>query len=140
MAAALLLVVLFIIWVCVIFQIVTLFAPMLPTFGHLHWSLAVGATFLGLLIGWIVGETFARSERLDAKAVVSLISVMVGGAVIGLFQLLLNATNGTPTDISPEVCFYPVALFVAFAVTNTLIRVSTARKDFVQWNGRGHWT
>jgi hypothetical protein len=51
-------------------------------------EVVLGASALGMLIGSMVRVVFRQMKKLDAKALASLISLMVGAGVIGLFRAI----------------------------------------------------
>lgn len=51
-------------------------------------EVVLGASALGMLIGSMVRVVFRQMKKLDAKALASLISLMVGACVIGLFRAI----------------------------------------------------
>ena len=68
-----------------------------------------GSLCLGAVIGLMARPTFTKIEKLDAKALASIVSVMVGAAVIGIFQ----AFSGK--ELPDQVYYYPVGLLVGYA-------------------------
>ena len=51
-------------------------------------EVVLGASALGMLIGSMVRVVFRQMKKLDAKALASFISLMVGAGVIGLFRAI----------------------------------------------------
>jgi hypothetical protein len=91
------------------------------------WFVASGAICLGIVVGWMAGQTFVQIEKMSVTALGAIVGVMVSGAVIGLFQHFLgNNLNGVPA----EVWLYPVGLFVgAFcAVTASYLQQMALRR------------
>jgi hypothetical protein len=93
----------------------------------MNWLIALGATSLGLVVGWMAGQTFVRLKALDATALGAVVSVMVGAAVIGLFQ---NFVGGKSAGFPQEVWLYPVGLLagVFAAVYASYSHEKTLRK------------
>jgi hypothetical protein len=78
------------------------------------FEVILGSGCLGMLIGSMVRVTFHQVKQLDAKRLASLISVMVGAGVIGLFRAISG--NKLPDDIY----FYPIGLLLGYAFTAAL--------------------
>jgi hypothetical protein len=60
-------------------------------------EVVLGASALGMLIGSMVRVVFRQMKKLDAKALASFISLMVGAGVIGLFRAISG--QNLPDDI-----------------------------------------
>jgi hypothetical protein len=95
---------------------------------RMNWVIAIGAICLGLVVGWMAGQTFVQLKRFDVTALASIISVMVGAAVIGIFQSFLGKE---PKNCPVEVWFYPVGLLlgVAGAEAISYSQKKTAQSD-----------
>lgn len=52
----------------------------------MDWLTFSGTCSLGIVIGWMVRRTFNQQQKLDAKVLGTIVSVMVGAGVIGLFK------------------------------------------------------
>jgi len=76
-----------------------------------HVLVAVGACSLGILLGALIGIFVAQSEKFDAKALNSAISVLGGSGVIAVFHLV--GGKGV-TLLDPWYWLYPVGLLVGF--------------------------
>src|SRR6266850_2305480 len=98
----------------------------------MDYVIACGAVSLGIVVGWMVYHTFVRQEKLDAKFLGSIISVMVGASVIGIFQRI-TGKSGLPR----EVYLYPVGLLIGVAVTATLKFIGDTDKSHQQGTDRG---
>lgn len=101
----------------------------------MNWPVALGAVCLGLVVGWMAGETFARLKPISVSALGAVVTVMVGTAVIGLFRSFLGGDrlNGYP----PEVWLYPVGLLIGVSLAVGVTRGS----DLLDWIGdrRRRW-
>lgn len=82
----------------------------------MNWLVLAGAISLGLLIGSMVRAVFRQMTTLNAKALGSLISVMIGAGVLGLF----HAISGSGTPLPQEVYTYPVGLLLGYVITALL--------------------
>ena len=90
----------------------------------MDYLIASSATSLGAVVGWMVHTTFVRQERLDAKVLGSIISVMVGAGVLGLFHTINGSGNNGSSGSSGlprEVYAYPIGLLVG-VVANPIIK------------------
>ena len=90
----------------------------------MDWLILISAASLGIVVGYMVGHTFIRLKRIDAKALGSIISVMVGAGVLALFQRLGGRGEGLPR----EVYAYPVGLLIGTALASAYAQV-TARAE-----------
>jgi hypothetical protein len=70
-------------------------------------------------------HTFKRQERLDAKVLGSIVSVMVGASVIGIFQKIAGSTSG---GLPQELYLYPVGLLIGVVVTAILKFIRDSEK------------
>jgi O-antigen/teichoic acid export membrane protein len=66
---------------------------------------AIGATCLGAVIGWLVRYFIRRFERFGPAALASIVSLILGGAVVKFLE----------ADRSVW-WFYPIGLFVGMAI------------------------
>jgi Na+-translocating ferredoxin:NAD+ oxidoreductase RnfD subunit len=77
-------------------------------------EVVLGAAALGMLIGSMVRVVFRQMKKLDAKALASLVSLMVGAGVIGLFR----AISGQ--KLPDDIYFYPLGLLLGYVFTAAL--------------------
>jgi hypothetical protein len=92
----------------------------------MDYLIAGGAISLGIVVGWMVYHTFVRQAKLDVKFLGSIISVMVGASVIGIFQKIAGNGSGLPR----EVYLYPVGLLAGIVITATIKLIGdTEKKD-----------
>jgi hypothetical protein len=73
-----------------------------------------GTIALGMVIGWMVRRTFIQQQKLDAKVLGSIISVMVGAGVLGIFKFFSGGING---PLPNEVYGYPIGLLAGVLAT-----------------------
>lgn len=66
---------------------------------------AIGATALGIVVGWLVRYFIRRFESFTPKALGSVVSIIAGGAIISFLK----------TDMSVW-WFYPIGLLIGFIV------------------------
>jgi hypothetical protein len=99
----------------------------------MNYVIAGGAISLGIVVGWMVYHTFVRQEKLDAKFLGSIVSVMVGASVIGIFQKVA----GTNSSLPQEVYLYPVGLLIGIVATATVKFIGDAEKRHEQRTARG---
>jgi Na+-translocating ferredoxin:NAD+ oxidoreductase RnfD subunit len=85
---------------------------MLSTFDK--FEVILGSAALGMLIGSMVRVVFRQMKTLDVKALASLVSLMVGAGVIGLFR----AISGQ--KLPDDIYFYPVGLLLGYVFTAAL--------------------
>jgi len=81
----------------------------------------VGATSLGLLVGWMTGKVFVQLREFTPKAVTSILVVMGGAGVAVIFHLLNHSGLS-----SQAVWAYPIGLLVGFGACE--IRAALERK------------
>lgn len=99
----------------------------------MNYVIAGGAISLGIVVGWMVYHTFIRQEKLDAKFLGSIVSVMVGASVIGIFQKIAGTNSGLPQ----EVYLYPVGLLIGVVVTATVRFIHITEERHEQRTVRG---
>ncbi len=87
---------------------------------------------LGVVVGWMVYHTFVQQQKLDAKVLASIISVMVGASVIGIFQKIAGKSS-----LPREVYLYPVGLLIGVIVTASLKFIGDTEKSHQQRTSRG---
>lgn len=90
----------------------------------MDYLIAGGAISLGIVVGWMVYHTFVRQPKLDVKFLGSIISVMVGASVIGIFQKIAGNGSGLPR----EVYLYPVGLLIGIVITAVIKFVGDTEK------------
>lgn len=73
--------------------------------------ITLGSVCLGILIGSLVRTVVFQTEKLTEKTLLSLVAVMVGATVLGMFK----AFSGE--KMPEQVYFYPVGLLVGYAGT-----------------------
>ncbi|HWZ98000.1 MAG TPA: hypothetical protein VN025_09580 [Candidatus Dormibacteraeota bacterium] len=95
----------------------------MPT--NVNYIIAAGAVSLGIVVGWMAYHTFKRQERLDAKVMGSIISVIAGASVIGIFQKIA----GKSSDLPQELYLYPVGLLIGVVVTAIVKFVGQVGKE-----------
>jgi hypothetical protein len=78
------------------------------------FEVIMGCGSLGIVVGSMVRVTFIKQQTFNAKTLASIISVMVGGAVIGLFHAI------TGKQLPLEIFWYPVGLAVGYMFTAAL--------------------
>jgi hypothetical protein len=98
-----------------------------------NYYAASGAGSLGVLVGWMVYHTFVRQERLDAKFLGSIVSVMLGAGVIGFFRVI--SPSGSP--LPQEVYLYLVGLLFGVVMTAALKFVGRADREREQRTDKG---
>jgi hypothetical protein len=91
----------------------------------MDYTIAAGAISLGMVVGWMVYRTFIQQATLDVKFLSSLISVMVGAGVIGIFQKISGSSSGLPR----EVYLYPVGLLAGVAAIPVIRFVDQTEKE-----------
>lgn len=75
------------------------------------WSLVIGATFFGAVIGSMVRRVLDQAEQFDARGLAAIVGIIGGGAVTALFSrnsMLFGA--------------YAVGLGLAFFVSSVILR------------------
>lgn len=99
----------------------------------MNYYVAGGAVCLGVLVGWMVYHTFVCQEKLDAKFLGSIISVMLGASVIGIFQKISASGSSLPQ----EVYLYPVGLLFGVVATATMKFIGRVDRDREQRTDKG---
>jgi len=77
------------------------------------WAIAIGASALGALLGWMGYLVF--DGRRDVKTLTGIVGVIAGTVVLGFFRSL--AGSGPEATLPPQVWFYPVGLLVGFGLS-----------------------
>jgi len=97
----------------------------------MDWLILSGAVSLGMVVGWVVYVTFTRQQKLDAKVLGAIISVMVGAGVLGIFQKIAGTTTGLPR----ELYSYRIGLLLGRIFTPIVGRSITHTKGGEQHGG-----
>jgi hypothetical protein len=79
---------------------------------------AIGATCLGIVIGWLIRYFLFRFENFNPKVLGSTISLIAGGVVISFLQ------SNTPDKT--VVWFYPIGVLGGFIIYTISARLSGA--------------
>jgi hypothetical protein len=91
---------------------------------HIDYLMLTGAGALGAVIGWMVRKTFNQQQKLDAKILGSIVSVMIGSSVVAIFQAFRNQKGPLPD----ELWAYPIGLLVAVLVGALIDVISSSGK------------
>ena len=82
-----------------------------------HVVAAIGATCLGIVVGWLVRYFIRRFTSFSAASLTSVVSIVAGGAAIKF----LGKDNSV-------WWYYPIGLFLGFAIYQVIAMVSVARE------------
>jgi uncharacterized membrane protein len=77
---------------------------------------AIGATCLGMVVGWLVRYFIRRFDKFNAQVLGSIVSILAGGAVVRFLEADRTVW-----------WFYPIGLFLGF-VLYTAVAVLFAKK------------
>jgi hypothetical protein len=88
------------------------------------WIMGIGALSLGVVIGWMAVKTFLSQKVLTTKVFGSIVSVLGGGAVLGIFSAL---GRGSPS--SHELWLYPVGLLCGVVAPSASRMIAQAGRE-----------
>jgi len=79
----------------------------------MNWIIALGASSLGIVIGILVAWFVLEAKEMNLKVLSASVTVLTGGAVMGLFQFLSHSQTS-------EIWFYPIGLLVGFCAASII--------------------